>query len=187
MGTNYFGIKKKTKEEVQEIDKHWDNIRVALEYRKLGDIIEEAETLKEKENQLRVHLGKSSAGWRFLFNHNNWKYYGPSEKSIREFMNSCETIINEYGKEVDIDEFWETVHSKKNGWNMEQYSQYEIDQAIKKRDGLIEDPLNLTLSVWRAQEMYNEYKAHDWYEVHEYQGENIDKLPYRFSDCTEFS
>lgn len=66
-----------------------------------------------------IHIGKSSAGWQFCFNHNNWKYFH-SKPSLEEFLVSG-TIYDEYGRSVSPEDFWGKVHSKKEGLNHTTY------------------------------------------------------------------
>lgn len=63
-----------------------------------------------------VHIGKSSFGWEFLFNHNNFLYYSSTKSSITHFLlRPWIDFKNEYGDFVDIIEFWEMVHQKEGG------------------------------------------------------------------------
>ena len=54
-----------------------------------------------------VHIGKSSAGWDFLFNLNGENYYF-DKASLIEWLKSVE-ITNEYGTVLSFDEFWSVV------------------------------------------------------------------------------
>lgn len=57
-------------------------------------------------NYIEVHLGKRSAGWAFLWDTNELKYYEPSLESIRKFIqDSKATIVNEYREIFSWDEF----------------------------------------------------------------------------------
>ena len=58
-----------------------------------------------------LHVGKSSAGWRFIFrryddvrNVEDWK----------QLMKENE-FWNEYGEKVEYEWFWELVHNKQSG------------------------------------------------------------------------
>ena len=95
MGTNYYGIriptegdKVKIKDAVDRGD--WDVVR--------------------QLTPERIHLGKSSGGWKFCFDHNNWEYFDKDELSVVHFINSC-SITDEYGRELNYYEFWEKVLS----------------------------------------------------------------------------
>ena len=56
MGTNYYGMKIPTAEEKSKIRKYIEN-----------DLYSQA----QKYFPVEIHLGKSSAGWEFCFDHNN--------------------------------------------------------------------------------------------------------------------
>jgi len=51
----------------------------------------------------RIHIGKSSAGWRFLFNHNNWEYFKQDLFDLELFLSIC-IIQDEYAKWIEIEE-----------------------------------------------------------------------------------
>ena len=69
----------------------------------------------------RVHLGKRSSGWKFLWNFNNDNYYKDKE-SLLEFIRSGR-IVNEYSEELDVEEFIEMSLSwgEDDGWDLETY------------------------------------------------------------------
>lgn len=60
-----------------------------------------------------IHIGKSSGGWQFIFNHHNWQYFNSLE-TLKEWLKSG-TIIDEYGEECTFEDFWNKVESKKDG------------------------------------------------------------------------
>lgn len=98
MGTNYHAMAIPTQEVKEEmikavIDENWN----------LLDLLIPA----------KVHIGKSSGGWVFHFNHNNWKYFSQTRNSINEFLKKCQ-IIDEYDRTIHIDDFWELVKMKEN-------------------------------------------------------------------------
>jgi len=59
-----------------------------------------------------INIGLSSAGWKFLFDHHDWKYYSNVEE-LKEWLKN-HTIFSEYGDTCTFDEFWEKVQSKQN-------------------------------------------------------------------------
>lgn len=79
-----------------------------------------------------IHIGKSSCGWQFLFDHNNWQYYDKTKASINQFI--CEEIlkggqfVNEYGEEVSLKDFWELVESKKDGLTLKTSYEKELEE-----------------------------------------------------------
>jgi hypothetical protein len=104
MGTNYYAIPK-----VTDITKIEMKLCIDKEdFTTLRDLI-------PKE----IHIGKSSGGWKFLFNHNGWKYYKDLE-SLKEFL-SLNKIFDEYDREIAFEEFWEMVESKQDGIDDKEY------------------------------------------------------------------
>lgn len=97
MGTNYYGIKIPTEKEKEEIKKAVDGDEWGL----VSDMLPE-----------RIHLGKSSAGWEFCFDHNYWQYFGKDYSQIKSFIEGC-SIFDEYGSSVTHEEFWGKVNYKK--------------------------------------------------------------------------
>ena len=99
MGTNYYALKKPTKAEKKKIIK-------LIEEDKYG----EAQSLFPEE----IHIGKSSRGWMFCFNHNDEEYYKKNRDSIAKFLERHE-LISEYKEVISVADFWELVDSKKDG------------------------------------------------------------------------
>jgi hypothetical protein len=97
MGTNYYAIPRQSEENHQRI--------VKLINDRLYD--EAAEYFPR-----RIHIGKSSGGWKFIFNHNNWVFYETKE-GLKSFLDTCD-IIDEYGRPVSGAEFWSMVGDRDN-------------------------------------------------------------------------
>lgn len=51
----------------------------------------------------KIHLGKRSSGWKFLWNFNDNKYYTNKEELLK-FIRSGR-VVDEYGDELDTEEF----------------------------------------------------------------------------------
>lgn len=97
MGTNYYGRRIPT-----IVDKS------AIVYLVLkGDFNAAIYALKSSDP---IHIGKSSAGWRFLFNTNDWDYY----KDWQTFCDWLDTveITSEYGDTKTKDEFIALIKEK---------------------------------------------------------------------------
>ncbi len=99
MGCNYYAIKRATDDLKKEI----------IDAVNSNDFVLAKELMPEK-----IHVGKSSHGWKFCFNHNNWEYFEKSRESLEEFLLACD-IYDEDGSKVSSDEFWEMVESKEFG------------------------------------------------------------------------
>lgn len=114
MGTNFYKVLKPkyTKKQKAEITKKINEQTKKLKdyfndnnYIDKYDIEDYYEMLKEF-CPVRVHLGKRSGGWQFLWNHNNEKYYKKTLQSIREFLDTDNGfIIDEYGERFTTDQF----------------------------------------------------------------------------------
>lgn len=109
MGTNYYAKPKVTKE---------------LKSKMVAAI--ESNDFKEVGRLLpsEIHIGKSSAGWRFLFNHNGWEYFKDIE-SMKDFLMNCQ-IVDEYEMEISNEDFWQLVKEKENDIDgMEYYTNWD--------------------------------------------------------------
>lgn len=104
MGTNYYAIPKATDERKKEI----------CEMVMKGDFESARKLMPEK-----IHLGKSSGGWRFCFNHNDWEYY-KNIPGLQAFTKTC-AIIDEYGNSISDFEFWRLVEAKQKDIDGEEY------------------------------------------------------------------
>lgn len=143
---------------------------------------------KSKFENARIHIGKSSDGWKFLFNHNNWKYYDYSKESINAFLECCDCIYNEYNEKITIEEFWTLVDSKKDGYNGRQYYENEVKQAEEKEKGLIEDRFDFIPTLSQALKSKALAAAHNYGEELYYDNKLIpySALGYRFANTVEF-
>jgi hypothetical protein len=54
-------------------------------------------------NNINIHLGKRSMGWKFCWNFNDNKYYSNKEELLK-FIRSGR-VVDEYGDEVEVEEF----------------------------------------------------------------------------------
>jgi len=97
MGTNYYAIPKAT-----------DDLKIKIIEAVINNQMEQLKNLVPT----KIHLGKSSYGWPFLFNHNNWEYY-ETINDLSEFIDGCE-ITNEYGDEMGAKQFKELIDQKQN-------------------------------------------------------------------------
>ena len=121
MGTNFYAYIPLRKRELKE------KVTKAID----KDDLDEAESiLVDAKEKHCIHLGKRSAGWKFLFNANNEKYYECSRKGINNFVKKNKAIIkDEYGSTYSLEEFWEEVKSFDKGIDaIEYYKQYPEDR-----------------------------------------------------------
>jgi hypothetical protein len=99
MGTNFYykiPIHKRKVEELKNL------ITEEPDFTELLNKIEEI----TKNNS--IHLGKRSAGWQFLWDYHDGRFYKDNLNSIKEFINTSEGYIeNEYGEKFTSDEFFD--------------------------------------------------------------------------------
>jgi hypothetical protein len=112
MGTNYYRVPK-SHEVVEKMQKL--NMRIGeMDVWSASEAKNQFRTIPVTEYQymtpwdefvddLSVHLGKRSSGWKFLWNFNDSAHYSNKE----ELLNYIRTgrIVDEYGMEIDPEEF----------------------------------------------------------------------------------
>ena len=113
MGTNYYSIpkvdeleKKRQKliEEIQSIDLSNPGLCEDI-FRIHEDGWDRLSPWDKFVEETSTHLGKRSSGWKFCWNFNSNKYYSNKEELL-EFIRS-RRVVNEYGDELQPDEFIE--------------------------------------------------------------------------------
>jgi hypothetical protein len=72
-----------------------------------------------------IHIGKSSAGWKFTFAWNSGDYY----KSLQEMKDWLKgrKITDEYGRKITRAKFWAMVRAKEN----EGHDHIQLDRGAK--------------------------------------------------------
>lgn len=85
-----------------------------------AEILEKVNIILKQENAhhfhcspMRIHLGKSSGGWQFCFNHNDWKYYSSRLDMLYAWTMKYK-IIDQYDSEISYKDFWDIVKSSEN-------------------------------------------------------------------------
>lgn len=115
MGTNYYACRKLS-------DSNKKTTIKLLKEEKYDELVEFI-----NENCSKIHIGKQSCGWQFIFNYNNFKYYDLNRKSINEFLSKNE-IVDEYGNKISIEDFWFMVDSNSHKVNNHKY--YETEPML---------------------------------------------------------
>jgi hypothetical protein len=96
-----------------------------------------------------IHLGKRSSGWKFLWNFNDKKFYSNKEELLNFIR--IGRVIDEYGKEINIDEFITMAleWGQPNGYDLKRYRQehpsqyhYDFDEKEEYIDELRVSPNN---------------------------------------------
>lgn len=102
-----------------------------------------------------IHLGKRSSGWKFCWNFNDNKYFSSKEELIQFVLSG--RVVNEYGEEMDPQEFLDMAFA----WG--------------EPDGLVAD-----------KEYFDSTNHHNWMSnPSDYYDKEVDGL--RVSSSTEFS
>lgn len=131
MGTNYYRIP--TTEEMEErrerlkarvigLKLEPDLIERGFHYIEIADNSwENHSPWSEFLEDTRIHLGKRSMGWKFLWNWNDEKFYKNKEDLFR-FIRSGR-VVNEYGEVINQDEFIQMAldWGKEDGWDLNTY------------------------------------------------------------------
>lgn len=138
MGTNFYARVIPKKKDMNNTLKIIRNYLIGINPNITTDVIEEITQ--------RIHIGKISAGWQFLWQENS-KYYQNNLKSIKKFLSRKDVLIyDEYGTKFTIDELFDEIknslYNDENHINIEQYYKkypqdriYDIEQWTTK-DGL---------------------------------------------------
>lgn len=99
---------------------------------------------------IKVHLGKRSGGWKFLWNWNDKKHYKTKDELFK-FIKSGR-VVDEYGQEMNDDEFIQMAlqWGQEDGWDIETYYKEHPDHSgfisNHKHEEYIED-LRVSTSV----------------------------------------
>lgn len=71
-----------------------------------------------------IHIGKSSGGWKFIFQ-TNTNFYESNKRGVNRFLKLHKTdIYDEYGKRISVEDFWDLVKIKENGIDLKSYYNY---------------------------------------------------------------
>jgi hypothetical protein len=112
MGTNYYRVptvaemeqrKEKLQSRVAKMDLSPANIEQGFPVEGQEDLFDQFNPWQEYVQDTQVHLGKRSGGWQFCWNFHDNKYYSTKEE-LFAFIRSGR-VVNEYGEELDPDEF----------------------------------------------------------------------------------
>ena len=144
MGTNYYARIIPSKERKAEL-------KQAIDEDKFDTIKELYKKMYSKSNEYEkgtiIHLGKRSAGWKFLFNPNYERYYKLTKESLMEFLSRPDVIIydeycenyNTYSDNPDEDSCLWTPKQfmdmathwgyDDNAWDGESYEKWELDKS----------------------------------------------------------
>jgi len=122
MGTNYYLIKNESK-----IYKRLLSIinSLNLPNHKVNELISQIESeieefignSNDKSIYEKIHLGKQSAGWEFLIDPNELKFYNDEDSFINFISQPNSHIISEYGDEISLADFLKLISRKNKHYN----------------------------------------------------------------------
>lgn len=104
MGTNFYASGKIDTKCRKRLMSHVKRLADCINRQKSWCDIEEVLCDIKGDYPERIHLGKRSAGWQFLWNSNGWKYYKPTLNSIKKFLKD-KVIFDEYGEIFTVEQF----------------------------------------------------------------------------------
>jgi hypothetical protein len=111
MSTNYFRIPKQKVvrekyldlvEQINDLD-IWSPENIYNEFRTTEKGYEKWSAWDEFLDGMKIHIGKRSSGWKFLWNFQDGKFY-TSKEELLKFIRSGR-VVNEYGELQDTEEF----------------------------------------------------------------------------------
>jgi hypothetical protein len=111
MSTNYYKIPKASEvrvkylnlvEQINDLD-IWSSESIMNEFRDIEKGFERWSAWDEFIDGLKIHIGKRSSGWKFLWNFQDGKFY-TSKEELLKFIRSGR-IVNEYGEIQNTEEF----------------------------------------------------------------------------------
>jgi hypothetical protein len=111
MSTNYYKIPKASEvrvkylnlvEQINDLD-IWSSESIMNEFRDIEKGFERWSAWDEFIDGLKIHIGKRSSGWKFLWNFQDGKFYTNKEELLK-FIRSGR-IVDEYGELQDTEEF----------------------------------------------------------------------------------
>jgi hypothetical protein len=131
MGTNYYRIpsveemedrKEILLKQIQSVK--IDPASITSRFRtaiKMDDRSEGMNPWERFTDDIEIHLGKKSMGWKFLWNFHDKRYYSDKEELL-VFIRSGR-VVDEYGEEIDAEEFIQMAldWNQPNGLDGEKY------------------------------------------------------------------
>ena len=108
MSTNYYVVKKVNNDDIINEVK---NILWCTSSFNIGDALKQYANARFEDK--KIHIGSFAGNFKFLFNHNDCKYYEKTRISLDKFIREND-LFDEYGCVIEPDVFWRIVDSKKD-------------------------------------------------------------------------
>lgn len=126
MGTNVYYIKPITELEKKNIKDVIDNIDNYDDLLfNIAEILKYDCDYKSGDSTRKIHIGKRSAGWKFLFSlglNKQFDIYHNFKENLKQFL-ATGLIVDEYGDKYDFDTFWkEFIEDFQDGIDSREYN-----------------------------------------------------------------
>lgn len=140
MGTNFYCKTKLTTKQRDKVINSLESIIKNLKNNNFNednlkvDIVNATEVISKPI----IHLGKRSAGWQFLWDYHDGKYFKPTLESIKDFLKDKD-IFDEYDEHFTLEQFInneikQSLYKDKNhnnGMDGEYSSHYFISDGLR--------------------------------------------------------
>lgn len=130
MGTNYYRKPLLTKERKERMKKYIDEGKFKHDWMDEPNVVNSLQDMINEQDG--VHICKMSYGWKTCFDHNWGVYYKLTKESIDKFLREDGyALFDEYGEQIDIDEFWKDVSkrdAKEGAFVSKTYTEWERKQ-----------------------------------------------------------
>lgn len=106
MGTNFYCKTKFTTKQRDKVINSLESIIRNLKNNNFNEdnLIVNIINATEVISKSIIHLGKRSAGWQFLWDYHDGKYFKPTLESIKDFLKDKD-IFNEYDEHFTLEQF----------------------------------------------------------------------------------
>lgn len=137
MGTNFYLIHPIPQEKKEEFKRKVDSTDNLDEiYDAITEVFGVKEDYRTGDTNYRVHIGKRSCGWQFLFSRAIERHCRLTEKGIKKWLGTGK-IVDEYGDEYTVEEFWkESVEGFKSGITSDEYYKEHPEERFRSYDYL---------------------------------------------------
>ena len=150
MGTNFYAIIPVKERFITELKIFSDNITEKTPNEYIKNMLE---VFLNKLYDCKIHLGKRSSGWAFLWDLNELKYYEPTLESIHKFIIKSKAYVqDEYG----IRYSWEKFINDEIGYCLYPSEKpFTLDEIVKSdlnvstKDYLIDNYFNKDIPYYR--------------------------------------
>lgn len=150
MGTNFYAIIPIKKRFIKDLKEFSDN---TTEKSNVDYIKNMLNYFLNELHDNKIHLGKRSAGWAFLWDLNEFKYYDPTLESIHNFIIENKAYIeDEYGQKYSWEDFINNeigycLHPSENPMTLDEVIKSKLNQGTK--DNIIENYINKNIPYYR--------------------------------------